>query len=167
MQKLRSVNTKFWDDPYIVTLKPEEKLLFLYLLTNPLTNILGIYEITLRRISNDTGIKEEKVEQILVEKFYRDGKALWMKNYIVLPNFLKNQNFNPSIKHGAVKIYNELPEWLKDNILGQTATGWDRLRQAIGNIKGIGIGIESESEEEDEGEQREAPSSSEEDVEEI
>ena len=55
------VNTKFWDDTYIVTLDPIEKLLYLYFLTNPLTNICGIYEIQLRRVAFDTGIDKEVV----------------------------------------------------------------------------------------------------------
>jgi hypothetical protein len=53
--KLRSVNTRFWEDPFVEELTPSEKLLFLYLLTNPLANLLGIYEITIKRISYDTG----------------------------------------------------------------------------------------------------------------
>ena len=60
-EKLRSVNTKFWDDPFIEDLPPTEKLLFLYLLTNPLANLLGIYEITVKRISYDTGLSREAV----------------------------------------------------------------------------------------------------------
>ena len=41
--KHRYIKTKFWDDSYIIELNPHEKLLFLYLITNPLTNIAGVY----------------------------------------------------------------------------------------------------------------------------
>lgn len=133
MQKLRSVNTKFWDDPFISTLTPEEKLLFLYLLTNPLTNVLGIYEITLKRISNDTGLSQAKIETMLVTVFGERGKVHWTNNYIVLPNFLKNQNLNPFMQAGAMKIYDKLPDWLKDSILEQPPKGYQSLRQAILN----------------------------------
>ena len=44
MSKQRSVDTCFWDDRYITQLDPSEKLLFLYLLTNTLTNICGVYQ---------------------------------------------------------------------------------------------------------------------------
>ena len=50
MSDTRMIKTKFWDDDYISYLDSVEKLLFLYCLTNPLTNIAGIYEITLKRI---------------------------------------------------------------------------------------------------------------------
>ena len=65
MAKERYINTKFWDDSYIVKLDPIEKLLFIYLLTNPLTNICGIYEVSLRRIAFDTGIEEEVILTLL------------------------------------------------------------------------------------------------------
>ena len=65
MAKLRSINTHFWDDNYIVELDPIEKLMFLYLITNPLTTIAGAYELPLRRIAFDTGIDREMVVKIL------------------------------------------------------------------------------------------------------
>ena len=41
--KQRYINTKFWDDNYVIQLDPSEKLMFIYFITNPLTNICGIY----------------------------------------------------------------------------------------------------------------------------
>ncbi len=46
MAKYRVVNTRFWDDAYVAELSPNEKLIFLYLLTNALTTIGGIYELS-------------------------------------------------------------------------------------------------------------------------
>jgi len=40
--KQRIVNTKFRGDSFSTSLAPTEKLLFLYLLTNPLTNLSGV-----------------------------------------------------------------------------------------------------------------------------
>ena len=74
MAKKRMIDTRFWDDNYIITLSPVEKLLFLYLITNPLTLICGVYEIAIRRIVFDTGISESEVLEKL-EKFGRDGKV--------------------------------------------------------------------------------------------
>ena len=42
--KQRYVNTRFWNDTYVSSLDPIEKLLFIYLLTNEHTNISGVYE---------------------------------------------------------------------------------------------------------------------------
>jgi hypothetical protein len=63
MAKQRVVNTRFWDDDYIMELGPTEKLVFLYVLTNPLTDLCGAYQITLKRISFDTGLRRKKASR--------------------------------------------------------------------------------------------------------
>ena len=51
MSKLRSVNTAFWSDPWVEDLTPSEKLLYIYFITNEKTNMLGIYELSIKKIS--------------------------------------------------------------------------------------------------------------------
>jgi len=121
--KLRSVNTKFWDDPFIDELDTSQKLLFLYLLTNPLTNLLGVYEITLKRISSDTGLKNETILNGL-ERFGRVKKAFYINNYMILPNWLKNQSLNSNMKIAVSRQFLELPKELQDNILGNGSEGF-------------------------------------------
>lgn len=94
--KLRSVNTKFWDDQYVIDLDPREKLLFLYFLTNPLTNLAGVYEISLKRIASDTDIDKDMVSK-MIERFEEDKKILYRDGYIFLSNYQKNQNYNPKM----------------------------------------------------------------------
>ncbi len=120
--KRRSVNTRFWDDPFVEDLNPNEKLLFLYLLTNPLTNLLGIYEITVKRIAYDTGLKTDTIRNGL-EGFEKVKKAFFVDNYIVLPNWLKNQQLNTNMKVAVVKEFNDLPNRIKDSILGNGSKG--------------------------------------------
>ena len=119
---MRAVNTRFWDDPFVEELSASEKLLFLYLLTNPLTNLLGVYEITLRRICYDTGLQKETVMKGL-ERFGRVRKAFFVDNFIVLPNWLKNQNMNSNMKVAVVREFNALPKSIKNNILGNGSEG--------------------------------------------
>ncbi len=116
LSKQRYVDTRFWDDGYIIELAPTEKLLFLYLLTSPLTNIAGIYEITIKRISFDIGIGSEEVKNIL-QKFQDDKKVYYISNnYIVLCNFPKHQQYerSPKIKEGIDIIINSLPANVKE-----------------------------------------------------
>jgi len=151
MSKLRSVNTKFWDDPFIVELDPTDKLIFLYLITNSLTNILGIYEISTRKISFDTGVSIERVQKAL-EGFERVRKAYFEENYIVLPNWLKNQNLNPNMKKAVEKEFNELPEWLRNRIVGNHSkgfsNGYETIRKGLVTLRKV----EDEDEREREGE---------------
>ncbi len=110
--KLRSVNTRFWEDSFIEELSPSEKLIFIYLLTNPLTNILGIYEISIKRISYDTGINKESIKKALID-FESLSKVIFHDGFIILCNFQKNQRMNPKMLKGAIDIFNTLPNPIK------------------------------------------------------
>ncbi len=130
--KSRSINTKIWDDPYFQELSSNEKLLFIYLLTNPMTNLLGIYEITLRRISFDIGIGKETISKHL-KHFAKDKKVFYKDNFIIITNFLKNQSLNTNMKLGVSAIFNKLPISLKDSILGNDSQTLSNDYQSILN----------------------------------
>jgi hypothetical protein len=115
------VDTRFWDDTYIAALDPAEKLVFVYLLTNPLTNICGIYEVTIKRIALDTGYTAEVVAAILA-RFERDGKVLYHDGWIAMKNWIKHQNTkSPDTKTGIARQLKEVPDvmitWVKDGHL--------------------------------------------------
>jgi len=131
-EKLRSVNTRFWDDAYIQGLTPTDKLLFLYLLTNTLTNLIGIYEITQKRMEFDTGIGSQMIRKGL-ERFERDKKVFYVDGYIILPNFLRHQNLNTNMQIGAVKLFNSLPNYITDRILNNGSEGLPNDYQTIRN----------------------------------
>lgn len=130
MKKLRSVNTKFWDDAFICELAPPQKLIFLYLLTNSLTNVLGIYEITLKKISFDTGINKETISKAF-EHFEKVKKVFYIDNYIILPNFIKNQSMNTNMKTGSLNVYNELPNELKNKFIDNASKDFETLVKAF------------------------------------
>ena len=118
MFKHRYINTHFWKDNYIINLDPTEKLIYLYLLTNPLTNIAGVYEINMKEIANDTGIIKEIVETIL-KRFERDSKLRYSGGYIIIKNHLKHQDFkNSKIQSGIAEIINSLPNEVYDLCIG-------------------------------------------------
>lgn len=106
----RYISTSFWDDEWVQLLDPSEKLLYLYLMTNPLTNIAGIYKIAIRRICFDTGFNNEMIEKILL-RFQKDGKAFHYKEYMILPRWPKHQKWQDkdTIKAGIDKIIASLP----------------------------------------------------------
>lgn len=110
MSKQRYISTSYWDDEWVQALDPSEKLMYLYLMTNPLTNIAGVYKITIRRICFDTGFNEDTVKNILQE-FQNARKVFREKEYIIIPNWPKHQKFNQrsKIKTGIELILNDLP----------------------------------------------------------
>lgn len=108
MAKFRYVNTHFWDDSFITTLDPHEKLLFLYLLTNPLTLISGVYEINVRRIAFDTGIDEEEIRRIL-DRLVGEGKIIYDSPWLAIINFLRHQALNPKVTRGVAAALADAP----------------------------------------------------------
>lgn len=131
MSKQRYLDTKFWDDNYIIKLDPVEKLIFIYCLTNPLTNILGIYEISLRRIAFDTGIDQDMVIKIL-GRFEKDNKIKYDNGYIVIKNFTKYQKDNPSINRGIEILIPQIPpELLKWVNIDQKRVTTNIIPQAV------------------------------------
>jgi len=153
MSKLRSVSTAFWSDPFIEDLTPSEKLLFLYLITNDKTNMLGIYEVSIKKISFDTGLNKEVIDKALKE-FERLSKVKYVKNHIILVNFMKHQNYNTNMKKSAIDIYNDLPNELKDNDLiiskDNPIKGFESLLNHYGMVSKYEVEDEIELEEEKE-----------------
>ena len=118
MSTQRYISTSFWDDAFIQTLDPSEKLMYLYLMTNPLTNIAGIYKITEKRIHNDTGFSVEMVNRIL-QRFQKARKAYRQGEYIIIPTWPKHQKWKEkkTIEIGIRKIISELPKSIRDKAL--------------------------------------------------
>ncbi len=115
MATQRYISTSFWDDEWITTLDPSEKLLYLYLMTNPLTNIAGVYQITIRRICFDTGFNSDTVGHILA-KFEKAGKAYLRDGYMILPSWPQHQRpeERSKIKQGIDAILRKLPDKIKE-----------------------------------------------------
>ncbi len=85
MADFRNIHTRIWTDAWFCELEPDEKLLFIYLFSNPNASVCGMYELPKRNIAIDTGISPDRIDQILgsFEKsekvFYGDG-VVWVVN---------------------------------------------------------------------------------------
>ena len=114
LTKQRYISTSFWSDEWVETLTIQEKLLYMYLLTNELTNIAGIYEISIKRMKDDTGLPREDVIAGL-EKFSLDKKAFYIDRHIIIPKWPKHQKLGErgKLKLGAEAVLKSLPEEIK------------------------------------------------------
>lgn len=66
MATYRNVHISFWTDPKVDDdFTPEDKYFYLYLLTNPHTNLCGCYEISTKQITRETGYNEDTVSRLL------------------------------------------------------------------------------------------------------
>ena len=66
MALYRQIFIEFWKDPKVTEeMSPEDRYVLLYLLTNPYTTQIGIYQITKRQMAFDLGYSTEAVGAIL------------------------------------------------------------------------------------------------------
>jgi hypothetical protein len=120
MAIFRKIHVQFWSDAFIQTLTPEKKFFFLYLLTNERTRQCGIYEITFRQISFDTGYTIDTIEKLL-DFFCSAGKVLVSRetNEIAIKNWEKyNGSRSPDVKNLVNKEFTlvknkKLTEWVQ------------------------------------------------------
>lgn len=90
MSTFRMVHTEFWEDPVVIEeMTPEDKYFFLYLLTNPSTTQVGIYQITKKQMAFDMGYSMETINALLdrftehhgVVKYNQKTRELAIKNW--------------------------------------------------------------------------------------
>lgn len=67
----RNIQMSFWTDSKVVDdFTPEDRYFYLYLMTNPHTNLAGCYEISLKQASDETGYTKDVIANLL-ERFER------------------------------------------------------------------------------------------------
>ncbi|NQZ67920.1 MAG: hypothetical protein HRT89_07610, partial [Lentisphaeria bacterium] len=144
----RYIESSIWADSWFENLDSSDKLLFFYLLTNDRTNMLGIYEVSMKKISFDTGLTTKAICKGF-EGFAKASKAFYTdENYVVLKNFLKHQRFNANMKKSALAIYKDLPNSLKIKDLKLSnltlEQGFESLCQGFGIFNLIEVEVEIE-----------------------
>jgi len=109
--KQRYISTSIWDDDWFWAQEDSAQKFYFYILTNSMTNVAGVYQITLSRIAKDTRWKVVDVERVLA-KFEREKKAFYRGGYIILPSAPHHQKWwlRPTIKKGIVAILKSLPD---------------------------------------------------------
>lgn len=103
----RYMQTDFWTDSKVHNdSTPEDRYMMIYLLTNPKTNQLGCYEITIEQMAFDLGYKESETEKILD----RITKTLYFADYnyetkeVLIKNWYKyNWTKSPKVQEHIFK----------------------------------------------------------------
>jgi hypothetical protein len=62
----RTIQMSFWTDSKVVDdFTPEDRYFYLYLMTNPHTNLAGCYEVSMKSMSDETGYTKEVVQKLI------------------------------------------------------------------------------------------------------
>src|ERR1019366_7222234 len=86
----RFISDTIWTDPFIEGCSPEEKLLFIYLFSNPSVNVCGLYQLSLPTAEAQTGIERRHILNYLM-KFHEAQKIVYDAGIVFLPNMAKHQ----------------------------------------------------------------------------
>ena len=108
-------NTKTWNDPWVRKLRPEAKLLFIYLWTNNHKNLAGLYSLDIETMSFETGIEIEQIRkslEMLYPKVKYDDKneIVWIINHVRHQFMKRSDNISPTVLKKILKDLRTLPE---------------------------------------------------------
>lgn len=111
MREYGSVQTQFWSDIALQNLSTHAKLLAVYLLTGPHTNMLGCFRLPTGYVAEDLKWNEETVYNAFSELdqirfLIRDSESNW----ILIINFLDwNPIENPNQGKSIIKLFKRVP----------------------------------------------------------
>lgn len=104
----RKIFPSFWTDSKVdEEFTPEDKYFYLYLLTNPHTNICGCYEIGFKQMARDTGYNEETVRHLVnrMEALHKVIRYDRTTREVLLLNWAKyNWSSSEDLKTGVRKV---------------------------------------------------------------
>ena len=165
MAAYRPIHISYWQDKFILSLTPEQKYFYLYLMTNSKTKQCGIYELPKNIISFETGYNLETINKLL-SFFIESKKILYdeVTEEIFIKNWIKfNQIDNKNI---FICVLKELKEIKSKLFLNEFAKSIDYIniseiynKEIKGACKGLVRGCISptkkETKEEEETESKE------------
>ena len=112
MALYRNVSISFWTDSKVDDdFTPEDKYFFLYLLTNPHTNLSGCYEISIKQMSKETGYNEDTIIRLIermekvhnVIRYDRDTKEVLIVNWSKF-NWSSSEKLSKAVAKFAARI---------------------------------------------------------------
>jgi hypothetical protein len=135
MAIFRKIHTSFWSDTFIQDLDNDQRLFYLYLLTNERTKQCGIYEISKKQMAFDLGYSIDRVSKLL-KYFINTGKVL----------------YNETTKEIAIKNWGKYNNSTSPKVLSCIKSELDDVkdRVLIEYIKGMHTPSQEEQEEEQE-----------------
>lgn len=141
MGKNRPINTKMWTDRKVVDkFTSEDKLMWIYLLTNDNLNNLGCYKVSTNKMSFDTGFTKNTIENLLL-RFMEYHKVLdydSITNEILIKNYHKyHWTASPTYRKSLEKLYDDVESKFLKNSLDKIIKEFygDIVPKVIGDIE--------------------------------
>jgi hypothetical protein len=109
MANYRQIHVSIWKDGWFIELPPEEKLLFVYLFSNELASLGGLYELPLRVVPHEIGLPPETINSAL-EKFERAGKIHYKDGIMWVVNMRKYNRGGARVHNRMMQDVDEIPD---------------------------------------------------------
>lgn len=90
--KTRIIQTRFYDDEFIVDCDLFSQHLYMYLLTCQYINLCGIFQLSLKKVQFESKLSEEQL-LLALETLSKGGKAFYHRGWFFIPNAIKNNNY--------------------------------------------------------------------------
>ena len=129
----RNVSLSFWEDIKIVDdFTPEDRYFYLYLLTNPHTNLLGCYQVSFKQMINETGYNKDTIEK-LINRMSQEHEVIefdFKTNEIFIKNWYK---YNWTKSEKLLKNVEKLSQYIKSDIFKEKMSKLiEKYRVSIG-----------------------------------
>lgn len=113
--KTRIIQTRFWDDEFVLNLSLRNKLLFLFYITNSKIGLTGAYEMSDRLVTFSTGLTSKEIQE--AKEIFKQ-KIVFIKSWVILLNAYKYNNYasNDKLRMAYMKEYSLLPDFVQPYI---------------------------------------------------
>lgn len=113
----RIIKTKFWSDPSVMELSANAKYLFIYLLTCPQINMVGIFEISDKLLSFNTRLTEDELKNAK-DELVKSGRCGFLGSWAIVLNATKNNQYmnSPKNHQNLLRQIESIPEEVKNFI---------------------------------------------------
>jgi len=153
MAMYRAIQMSFWTDTKVVDdFTPEDRYFYLYLFTNPHTNLAGCYEISLTTMASETGYSKNAIVKLIdrmetehnVIRYSKDTKEVLIFNWHKY-NWTGSEKFRKPLKAEIDEIKEEsFRSYLLDLYNGDVHNYHDGVEQESSH-KGYGIDTVSDN----------------------
>ena len=133
MAKYHPIYTSIWKDPDFQELDTDAKLVFIYLFSNESMTQSGIYPISYKTISDETGVPKERVQELLNGGHLKNILYDTKNRYVFVKNALRRHSRGrPDLLVKAIQ--NEFERSKKTHLWAEFAKEYPDLTKYLPNI---------------------------------
>lgn len=135
----RNIDAAFWTDKKVRRLKPSERLLFLYLITNPHTHVSGLYYLPWLIAQHESGLTKEDLDlaattlsDMKLCRFDHENELVWVvqmfkfqgrgqKNTLSAAHHLSEDCHNSFLIKEFIDVYSHVAKHIKAGVLNRVS----------------------------------------------